>query len=221
MEGTSFLSYFHRGWNKLLILIVKRVERVEELEHELNDIELIEKMRTGDDGAFTILVERYRLVVAKTVVGMLGHIAEADDVGQEVFIRFYKSRNEFRGESTLATYLTRIAINLSLNEIKRKKRHDSFFFYRDKDEPSKQTDVPDSEDHEARYESNELIEAALDDLDERSRSIVVLRLIQGYSSKETASMLGLPIGTVLSRLSRAQDKMKLTLTKLMRQKTTT
>ena len=61
------------------------------------------------------------------MIGMLGHCTEAEDIGQETFIRFYKSLNRFRGESSISTYLTRIAINLSLNEIKRRQRHRKYF----------------------------------------------------------------------------------------------
>jgi len=66
--------------------------------------------------------------VAATVIGMLGHCPEAEDIGQETFIRFYKSLDKFRGDASVGTYLTRIAINLSLNEIKRRRRQRKFFF---------------------------------------------------------------------------------------------
>lgn len=174
-------------------------------------------MKEGEQRAFSTLVEKYQDLVAKTVYGMLGNVAEADDVGQEVFIRFYKSIGDFRGESSLSTYLTRIAINLSLNEIKKRKRKDLFFFYKDRENENKQTDVPDEVSQSDNFENAELVSAALDTLDAKSRSIVVLRLVQGYTTKETAEMLGIPLGTVLSRLARSQDKMKLVLNNLMKE----
>ena len=89
--------------------------------NELTDIDLIGIIREGDQYAFTEIVRRYKSKVAATIYGMIGKCDEADDIGQEVFIRFYNAINSFRGDAALGTYLTRIAINLSLNEIKRRK----------------------------------------------------------------------------------------------------
>jgi RNA polymerase sigma-70 factor, ECF subfamily len=173
---------------------------------ELDDLELVKRSGEGDNGAFAKLVGRYQQTVAKTVIGMLGNGADADDVGQQVFIRFYKALNEFRGEAALSTYLTRIAINLSLNELKRKKRLSSLFVRPSESIP--ESHLLQSEDEEDVVDTKELVNKALQRLEPKFRSVVVLRMMQGYSTKETADMLGLPLGTVLSRLSRAQDKLK-------------
>jgi len=134
---------------------------------------------------------------------MLGQCPEADDVGQETFIRFYKSLSNFRGDSSAATYLTRIAINLSLNEIKRRKRRMLFFV--------KSTDDVKNLSAEMTLDDNEmknLVQRAIQKLEPKFRSVIVLRLMEGYSTKETAKILKLPEGTVLSRLARAQQKLK-------------
>ena len=89
-------------------------------EREETDRALTDRAREGDEAAFRTLVTRYESRVAATVVGMLGPGDEADDVGQETFIRFYQALGKFRGEAALITYLTRIAMNLSLNAIKRR-----------------------------------------------------------------------------------------------------
>lgn len=174
---------------------------------QLSDIDLIKRVEGGDRQAFSLIVERYRRQVAKSVIGMLGNTPEADDVGQEVFIRFYQSIHLFRGESSLGTYLTRIAINLSLNELKRRKRK-AFLFFRNDDNTMKEINVEDTERSDLVFDDNELVNMALSKLESNFRAIVILRLIEGYSTKETAEMLGLPQGTVLSRLSRAQEKLK-------------
>jgi len=88
----------------------------------LSDDALIERARDGQAWAFRRLVERYEGRVAATVVGMLGPGGEADDVGQETFIRFYEALDQYRGEAQLGTYLTRIAINQSLKALQRRKR---------------------------------------------------------------------------------------------------
>jgi RNA polymerase sigma-70 factor, ECF subfamily len=173
---------------------------------ELDDLELVERSRGGDDHAFAGLVKRYEQVVAKTVVGMLGNGADADDVGQQVFIRFYRALSDFRGEASLATYLTRIAINLSLNELKKRKRFSLFLTRSTEAMPESQ--LMQSDDSESTEDVKEAVNKALQCLEPKFRSVVVLRMIQGYSTKETAKMLDMPMGTVLSRLSRAQEKLK-------------
>ena len=87
-----------------------------------SDLELTRRARDGDDHAFRELVDRYESRVAATVVGMLGPGPDAEDVGQETFIRFHAALGRFRGEAALGTYLTRIAINLSLNASKRRQK---------------------------------------------------------------------------------------------------
>jgi RNA polymerase sigma-70 factor (ECF subfamily) len=175
----------------------------------LTEQELITAAREGDDEAFKDLVRRHESRVAATVIGMLGNCPEADDVGQETFIRLYKSLNKFRGESSLGTYLTRIAINLSLNELKRRRRRSVLFFQKPIEEIG---DIPDTKAAGHMSEDKELVHQAIQKLDDKFRSVVVLRLIDGYSTEETAEILNLPVGTVLSRLSRAQKKLRELLT---------
>jgi len=139
------------------------------------------------------------------VIGMLGHCTEADDIGQETFIRFYKSLDKFRGESSISTYLTRIAINLSLNEIKRRQRHRKHIS--DNSEKG-MSNIPEKAVSKNRGETKELVQLAIQKLEPKFRSVLVLRLIMGYTNKETAKLMKLPIGTVLSRLARAQMKLK-------------
>ena len=87
-----------------------------------NDSELVIQAKRGNQLAFRQLVRRHEQQVRSTVLGMIGDVQEVDDIAQEVFIRFYKSIKQFRGDSALGTYLTRIAINLSLNALKKQKR---------------------------------------------------------------------------------------------------
>lgn len=154
--------------------------------------------------------------MAATVIGMLGYCTEADDIGQETFIRFYQSLDKFRGESSVGTYLTRIAINLTLNEIKRRKRRSALHWSR---EDEKMENVPDDHDRKNLKELKEIVHKGIRQLNPKHRTVVVLRLIQGYTTQETAQILHLPIGTVLSRLARAQEQLKKILTPLYWEKT--
>ena len=171
----------------------------------MTDQELITAARDGDDDAFRELVMRYEPVVAATVIGMLGNCPEAEDVGQETFIRFYKGLKAFRGDSSVKTYITRIAMNQAINEIRRRKRRRKVFSSTPIEEMG---DVPDARRPESEGPDREILEKAVQRLDDDFRSVVVLRLIDGYSTAETAEILGIPLGTVLSRLSRAQKKLR-------------
>lgn len=172
------------------------------------DETLLERARQGDAGAFRLLVERYEGRVAATVVGMLGPGPEADDVGQETFIRFYKALDRFRGDARLSTYLTRIAINQSLKALKRRQTWRQRFFSRDDEnayleEPAEEgASVVDARERQA------LVHAALGRLGPEHRAVVVLRMLEGYSTNETAELLGVPPGTVMSRLSRAMKRLE-------------
>jgi RNA polymerase sigma-70 factor (ECF subfamily) len=174
--------------------------------------ELVKASIEGDEKAFGEIVESYRRMVAKTVKGMLGDSVYTEDIGQEVFIKLYNSLAEFRGDSKLSTYIQKIAINLTLNEIKRRKRFSSLFSQKGDDE-IREMDIPDIGEGEKR-EAAEIVKKALKGLDPAFRIVVIMRMLQGYSTKETAEILNLPVGTVLSRLSRAQEQLRNILSKL-------
>ena len=171
------------------------------------DTALIDRARAGDEAAFRGLVERYESQVAATVVGMLGPGDEADDVGQETFVRFYQALSKFRGEAALGTYLTRIAMNLSLNAIKRRQRQRWRFWSRD-DEKAPPEPSCDGRDERAAKECGQAVHAALARLKPDYRAVVVLRTLDGYSTKETAGLLEIAEGTVLSRLSRGMKQLE-------------
>lgn len=180
----------------------------DDMADETSDVELIARARAGDDRAFGALVERYEGAVAATVIGMLGRGDDADDVGQETFIRFHRALDRFRGESSLKTYLVHIAMNLSLNALKRRRRSLLRFVSRDEHD----VDLPESRvGPDGDVDVNELqhfVQRAVARLGEKHRAVVVLRLFQDCSTRETAQILGVPEGTVLSRLSRAMKDLE-------------
>ena len=174
--------------------------------------ELVTASLNGDKNAFGEIVKRYQGMVARTVKGMLGDSVFSEDIGQEVFIKLYYSLSEFRGEAKLSTYIQKIAVNLTLNEIKRRKRFFTMFSQRGNNEMH-EYDVADHSSEE-KNEATEIVGKALKRMDPKFRIIVTMRMMQGYSTKETAEILDLPLGTVLSRLSRAQGQLKEILKKL-------
>jgi RNA polymerase sigma-70 factor, ECF subfamily len=177
----------------------------------LTDAQLLRRARAGDAEAFRALVVRFEPVVASVVIGMLGPGDDADDVGQETFIRFHGAMDQFRGDASLATYLRRIAMNLSLNALKSRRRQSVRLVSRD------QQDVALDEPAEAAYDAERteriaMVRDAVRQLGEKQRSVVVLRLLDGLSTRETADVLQLPPGTVMSRLARGLADLKRLLT---------
>jgi RNA polymerase sigma-70 factor (ECF subfamily) len=173
---------------------------------------LVKASLNGDKGAFGEIVNHYQRMVARTVKGMLGDSVFAEDIGQEVFINLYNSLSDFRGEAKLSTYIQKIAVNLTLNEIKRRKRFFSMFSQKANNEMY-EFEIADHDTQERR-EASEIVNKALMAMDPKFRIIVTMRMLQGYSTKETAEILDLPVGTVLSRLSRAQEQLRNILKKL-------
>ena len=174
--------------------------------------ELVKASLDGDKRAFGEIVNRYQKMVARTVKGMLGDSVFTEDVGQEVFINLFYSLKEFRGESKLSTYIQKIAVNMTLNEIRRRKRFFSMFSQKANNEMY-EFEIAES-DTEERREASEIVNKALMAMDPKFRIILTMRMLQGYSTKETAEILDLPLGTVLSRLSRAQEQLRNILIKL-------
>ncbi len=178
-----------------------------------SDGALVQKAQAGSQEAFRLLVERYEGKVAGVVYGMLGRGPEAEDAGQETFIRFYRSLAKFRGDAQLGTYLSRIAVNVSLDALKKRKRS---FQEIGVEEAAPELKKVGTDDFRARQEAKELVYLALSKLDPGFRSVITLRMLQGYSTKETAEILEIPLGTVLSRLKRGQEQLKTALQSLMK-----
>ena len=174
----------------------------------VDEAPLLAAVRAGDPGAWRTLVDRYQSAVATVVIGMLGPGDEADDVGQETFIRFYRSLDGFRGDASIRTFLQRIAANLSLNALRRRKRGLRRFIDFDDAVASAPELQVDGAAHVAAQSDVERVRAAVARLSDRHRAVVVFRMIEGHSTRETAALLDIPEGTVLSRLSRAMTQLK-------------
>lgn len=180
------------------------------------DSVLLSRARLGDDSAFREIVERYEGAVAGVVIGMLGCGDEADDVGQETFIRFHRALDEFREDSSVRTYLTRIAMNLSLNALKRRRRFSLRFISRDQHDIASAEPTISPDPAADIDERRRVVWRAIRMLSPRHQPVVILRMMQDLSTRETAEALGIPEGTVLSRLARAMRELATTLGPYMR-----
>ena len=177
------------------------------VDSRITEREWIDATLEGDEHAFRRIVDSYIDEVSRTVTGMLGPCPEIDDVVQEVFIKLHRSLASFRGEASLKTYVVRMAINKSLDALRKRKRARWMqpFSPEDPWEPVAD-DVADS--GLANQERHASLRRAVNRLPEGQRAVVVLRLIEDYSTEETARILDIPYGTVLSRLKRGVEKLK-------------
>ena len=173
------------------------------------DEELIAAVLGGDSGAFSVIVRRYEGAVAATVIGIMGPGDEAEEVGHETMIKLFRSLDGFKGEASLKTFLTRIAVNASLDALRRRKRNIKRYVdpIADEDQARWEDRLPSDEDQARDFENRQVVHLALSQLKPEFRAVAVLRLMQGFSVEEVADILGAPTGTILSRLSRAKTQL--------------
>jgi RNA polymerase sigma-70 factor (ECF subfamily) len=190
-----------------LALLTSQPRRTVALDHRITEREWIDATLHGDEQAFRRIVDSYVDEVSRTVTGMLGPGPEIDDVVQEVFIKLHRSLASFRGEASLKTYVVRMAINKSLDALRKRKRSRWMqpFSPDDPWEPAAD-EVSDAEITDRERHAS--LRKAVNRLPEGQRAVVVLRLIEDYSTEETSRILDIPYGTVLSRLKRGVEKLK-------------
>ena len=178
------------------------------------DRALIEAVLAGDAAAYRGLVERYEQRVYAVVYGMVRNKEDARDLAQDAFIKAYKNLHRFRLESSFYTWLYRIAMNVCIDfhrrrKIRRTEAFDEGIGARGSDgmiDPIHRKLDP-GKDLE-RKQLREKIAAAMEELPEEQKQIIVLREIDGMSYKEIAEVLDIPEGTVMSRLFYARKKLQ-------------
>lgn len=172
---------------------------------------LLQLAAAGDERAFRSIVQLHSPAVAAIITSMLGAGDDVDDAGQETFIRLMRALPKFRGDASIRTYVTRIAMNVSLDVLARRKRSSRFVSLDASDDTATQnipsSDVAADQSQEIR-ERTRIVQHAVNTLDAKHRAVVVLRLLEEKSTKESAQLLGIPEGTVMSRLTRAMRKLE-------------
>ncbi len=173
-----------------------------------DDAQLIDEALAGDAGAFGQLVENYQDRLFNTMVHVTGCREEAEDVVQDAFVQAFLKLDTFQRASAFYTWLYRIAFNISVSRRRRRRPELSVDVSRELTgkEPVDRGEAP--EDRLLRDEQISQVHSALAGLNEEHRSILVLREIEGYCYESISEILGLPIGTVRSRLHRARMQLR-------------
>jgi RNA polymerase sigma-70 factor, ECF subfamily len=202
--------YQYEFFNDSVRLKQWRPRHVSLIEHEV-----LGRARRGDPAAFKEIVSEYQARIYRTVVGITGDPEDARDVTQEVFLKAFEALGSFKGDSSLHTWLYRIAVNLCIDQLRsrRKRVLIADLTGAEEEEPPAHEKLPDAgaEDPLAgiiRREKARLIERALLAVSPDHRSIIILREVEDLSYEEIAAVLGIGLGTVMSRLHYARARLR-------------
>jgi RNA polymerase sigma-70 factor (ECF subfamily) len=173
----------------------------------MTDDELLRGCQRRDDAAVRELTRRYNQRLFRIARGILRDDAAAEDVVQEAYVRVFTHLEQFRGDSSVGTWLVRIAMNLALGRIRSRKPTV------DIDDTAHASSDPDPETLMAQHELRALLERAIDDLPDAFRSVFVARIVEGLSIQETAELFHLKPETVKTRVHRARRALRRSLEK--------
>jgi RNA polymerase sigma-70 factor (ECF subfamily) len=177
-------------------------------ETQADEADLVRAAQAGESKAFAEIVRRYQRAIYRVAYGFTRAPADADDLAQETFVRAYQAIGRFRVGEPLYPWLARIATNLALSLLRSRKRKPETPL-EPLVEAGKQWGVeadPGQQaiDHESRAHLNQ----ALSELKPEHQAVLILRGVEDLSYEEIAKTLNVPLGTVMSRLSRARAELK-------------
>jgi RNA polymerase sigma-70 factor (ECF subfamily) len=177
-----------------------------------DDVTLVRAAQNGDMGAFEELVARHRDKIYARAYSMMRNEEEAIDLSQEAWVKAWQRLKQFHGESSFATWMTRITINLCLDQLRRQKRQRSESIEAmDEESGGVERQMPvvtvNPTEGLERGELRQRIDQALSQLSYAHRTVIVLHEFEEMEYKEIAKTMGCSIGTVMSRLFYARRKM--------------
>jgi len=193
-------------------------EAVTSNQEAVHDTELVRRFNAGDDSAFVEIVTRYRGKMFAIALSHLRNHADAEEIAQDTFIRAHRGLARFRGDSSLATWLHRIAFNLSHNRYWyyfRRRRHDSLSLDSAFGDDNQATvsdliasDAPNPAREEANREFLAHVKVCMEKLSAQQREVLTLRNGLDQSYEGIAETLGISLGTVKSRIARARENLR-------------
>ena len=173
-----------------------------------DDRDIIDSFINGNESAFNLLVLKYQKKIYWVIRKMVLEHDDADDIVQEVFIKLYKSLKDFRGESSFYTYIYKIAVNYSLNHIKKKKNVTSKVINID-DESFKLSSDEKLQDENYDAASRRIVlKEAIKSLPEQQRAVFSLRFYENLSYEEIAKILNKSVGGMKANYFHAVKKIE-------------
>jgi RNA polymerase sigma-70 factor (ECF subfamily) len=181
----------------------------------MTDIEIIRLILQGEKEKYRLLMEKYQPLVFRTCLGFVHNKDDSDDLTQEVFIQAYQSLSSFKGEAAFSTWLYRIAVNASLNRMRKGKKKSILQYF--KSIPGAEKDLQYQFIYEApenpeeiliSKEYSEWLRVALDSLPENQRTAIILSKYDDLPQKEIAEIMGISEGAVEALLQRAKKNLR-------------
>ncbi len=174
---------------------------------ELSDLGLLEKAKEGNRRAFEVLFKRHYTSVRRIVISVIGPCDDVEDVVQNVFLRVYRTAMNFQGKSKFTSWLFRVAVNMTYDHMRQKKRSGQLIehWLEKHPEPAPSTTPL---DNSLNREEVKKVSEALDKLKVHKRNVFILFEIQGLTLDEIAKTLDLSTTTVWSRLYQARKDFK-------------
>jgi RNA polymerase sigma-70 factor (ECF subfamily) len=169
---------------------------------------LVRAAQGGDAQAFARIVRHYQRAVYRVAYGLTRNPSDADDLAQETFVRAYRALDRFRVGEPLYPWLSRIAVNLSYSLYRHRRRRPETPLEPLLEAGRQWSGGQDPSEEVEERERRQHLGEAFDALSEEHRAILVLRVVEGLSYDEISRALGIPAGTVMSRLSRARSELK-------------
>jgi len=190
--------------------MVPFMERAEELDSlaEKSDDEIILQIQGGDRRSYDLLVKRYQRRIYFLALRMARDHDDADDLAQETFVRAYFAIGSFTIGRNFYTWLYRICMNLSINYLNKRKFVIPVSRISDESDPlERAAGGADPSDELISKETTAKVESAIDSLSPKYKAVLVLRVYEDMSYEDIAKTLDISVGTVMSRLFRARQKM--------------
>ena len=164
--------------------------------------------QTGSQLAFRELFDQYHVKVLNTCFGLLHNRQDAEDVAQEVFVTVYQSLPAFRNQSTVGTWIYRIAINKSLNLVRKKKRWKFFVDFEDFFRSKQNNIKAPGENLVEHSEEKRLLHKAIDQLPEKQRIAFILFKYEELPQKQVAEIMNCSIAAVEALIFRAKQNLQ-------------
>jgi RNA polymerase sigma-70 factor (ECF subfamily) len=170
-------------------------------------LELVERAKKGDTGAYEVLVRTYQGVAQRTAYMVTGNASDAEDAAQSAFIKAYYALGRFRSDAPFRPWLLKIVANEARNRRRSAGRRAGLRLRLEEDRPREDA-APSPEAAVLAVEPRRVLVEALNSLKEGERRVIALRYFLDLSEKEMAAVMGVAKGTVKSRLSRAMKKLR-------------